>query len=53
MNLGIKNIAIEIMNIEQLIDDNVNDNGEPLTIKELDALYSELKKLHILKINKL
>jgi len=47
--MNIKNIAIEIMNIEQMIDDEISADGSPLSNEELDALYSELKKLHNLK----
>ena len=47
-----KNLAIQIMNIEQMIDDEINAEGSPLSNEEMDALYSELKRLHILKIKK-
>ena len=47
-----KNIAIEIMNLEQTIEDEVNDNGSPLTNEELDSLYAELQKLQMLRIKK-
>ena len=51
--MNIKNIAIQIMNIEQMIDDEISADGSPLSNEELDALYSKLQKLHILKIKKI
>lgn len=47
--MNIKNIAIQIMNIEQMIDDEIGAEGLALTNEELDALYIELKRLHISK----
>ena len=48
--MNIKNIDIQIMNIEQMINDEINAEGSPLSNEEMDALYSELKRLHLLKI---
>ena len=48
--MNIKNIDIQIMNIEQMINDEINAEGSPLSNEEMDSLYSELKRLHLLKI---
>ena len=45
-----KNLAIQIMNIEQMIDDEINASGSPASNDEMDSLYSELQKLQMLKI---
>jgi len=48
--MNIKNIAIQIMNIEQMIDDEINASGSPASNDEMDSLYSELMKLQMLRI---
>ena len=48
--MKIKNIAIQIMNIEQMIDDEINASGSPASNDEMDSLYSELMKLQMLRI---
>tara|TARA_R110000737_G_C14432249_1_gene459900 strand:+ start:425 stop:589 length:165 start_codon:yes stop_codon:yes gene_type:complete len=42
MNQAQKNIAIQIMDIEQMIDDEIGAEGLPLSNEELDILYSEI-----------
>ena len=48
--MNIKNIDIQIMNIEQMIDDEINASGSPASNDEMDSLYSELMKLQMLRI---
>jgi len=42
-------IDIKIMDLEQLIEDEVGENGQPLSDEELDSLYYELQKLQMKK----
>jgi len=46
--IKMKNIAIQIMNIEQMIDDEVNAEGAQLTNEEMETLYSDLHKMETL-----
>ena len=39
----------QIMDIEQMIDDEIGAEGRPLSNEDLQALDSELKRLHLLK----
>ena len=42
MNQVQKNIAIQIMDIEQMLDDEIGANGLPLSNEEAEILYSEI-----------
>ena len=42
MNQVQKNIAIQIMDIEQMLDDEIGAKGLPLSNEEADILYSEI-----------
>jgi len=42
MNQVQKNIAIQIMDIEQMLDDEIGSNGLPLSNEDADILYSEI-----------
>mgnify|MGYP003651274712 CR=1 FL=1 len=42
MNQVQKNIAIQIMDIEQMLDDEIGANGLPLSNEDADILYSEI-----------